>query len=130
MSSSIRVEQKISALWAAVMLCYIYGDVFSFFKPGTLRDIIAGNDGFMGSQTGLLAAAVLMSIASVMVFLSLVLPLRIGRYLNIVLGLLYTAVIVATMPGAWYFYIYLGVVEALLTLTIVAYAWRAERVTP
>lgn len=120
----VHVRLKLSALWAGVMFCYVYGDIFGFFKPGTVRDIVAGKTGFLGTQSGLLAAAALMAVPSVMVFLSLALPPRTCRYVNIVLGLLYTAVIVATMPGAWKFYIFLGVVEAALTLTIVAHAWR------
>jgi hypothetical protein len=64
-------KAKLSALWAAVMLCYIYGDIFTFFKPGTLADILAGKTGAFGTQGGLLAAAMLMAIPSVMVFLSL-----------------------------------------------------------
>jgi hypothetical protein len=120
----VHVRLKLSALWAGVMFCYVYGDIFGFFKPGTVKDIVAGKTGFLGTQSGLLAAAALMAVPSVMVFLSLALPPRTCRYVNIGLGLLYTAVIVATMPGAWEFYIFLGVVEAALTLTIVAYAWR------
>ena len=120
----VDVRVKLSALWASVMLCYIYGDIFNFFKPGTLKDIIAGNTGAFGTQGGLLAAAVLMAIASMMVFLSLVLGATASRYANIVLGLVYTVVIIATMPGAWAFYVFLGIVEAALTLTIVWYALR------
>ena len=119
----IHVKFKLSALWAAVMFCYIYGDVFGFFKPGTIADLAAGNTGPLGTQGGLLAAAVLMSVPSAMVFLSLALPPKVDRYANLGLGLLYTVVILATMPGAWHFYLYLGVVEAILTLSIVRYAW-------
>ena len=118
------VKLRLSSLWVSVMLCYIYGDIFSFFKPGTLKDILAGDTGAFGSQGGLLAAAILMAIPSVMVFLSLALKPRISRYANIVLGLAYTAVIASTIPGAWAFYVFLGVVEAMLTLTIAWYAWR------
>jgi hypothetical protein len=119
----IDVKLKLSALWAAVMFCYIYGDIFMFFKPGTIRDILAGSTGPLGTQGGLLAAALLMAVPSVMVFLSLALVPTVSRYANIVLGLIYTAVIIATMPGTWMFYIVLGVVEAALTLSIVWFAW-------
>jgi hypothetical protein len=65
-----------------------------------------------------------MSIPSVMVFLSLVLRPNLNRWLNIILGVLYTLIILATMPHAWMYYLYLGVVEAILTLLIVWFAWR------
>jgi hypothetical protein len=123
----IPVKLRLSALWASVMLCYIYGDIFGFFKPGTLADILAGKTGPLGTQPGLFAAALLMAIPSVMVFLTLALAPTASRCANIVLGLLYTAVIIATMPGAWMFYIFLGVVEAVLTLLIVWHAWTWPR---
>jgi hypothetical protein len=120
----IPIRFKLSALWIAVMFCYIYGDIFMFFRPGTVADIMAGKTGPFGTQAGLLAAAILMAIPSVMVFLSLALPATASRYANIVLGVVYTAVILATLPGAWYFTIFLAIVEAVLTLAIVWCAWR------
>ena len=123
----IPVKVKLSALWTAVMLCYIYGDIFGFFKSGTIGDIVAGKTGAFGTQDGLLAAALLMAVPSVMVFLSLALMPQASRYANIVLGLICTLVIAATMPGAWMFYMALGIVEAALTLSIVWHAWRWPR---
>lgn len=49
------------------------------------------------------------------------------RWLNVGLGLFYTAIMLFTMPGAWWFYITLGVIEVALSLLIVAYAWRWPR---
>jgi hypothetical protein len=125
----IPVRFKLSALWTAVMLCYIYGDIFSLFKPGTVRDIAAGNTGFLGTQGGLFASALLMAIPSVMVALSILLAPTINRYANIALGILYTVVILATLQHAWAFYIFLGIVEAALTLSIAWIAWRWPRTT-
>jgi hypothetical protein len=70
-----------------------------------------------------------MAIPSVMVALSILLAPAIGRYANIVLGLSYTAVILATLPHAWAFYIFLGIVEAVLTLSIAWIAWRWPKTT-
>ena len=42
---TIHVKLRLSSLWVSVMLCYIYGEIFRFFKPGTLKDILAGNMG-------------------------------------------------------------------------------------
>jgi len=124
----IPVRLKLSALWTAVMLCYIYGDIFSLFKPGSVRDIAAGNTGFFGTQGGLLASSLLMAVPSVMVALSILLAPKISRYANIALGIAYTVVILATLPHAWAFYIFLGIVEAVLTLSIAWIAWRWPRV--
>ena len=38
----VHVRFRLSALWAAVMLCYVYGDTFGFFRRDTLGAIVAG----------------------------------------------------------------------------------------
>jgi ABC-type Co2+ transport system permease subunit len=59
-----------------------------------------------------------------MVFLSLALKPDLNRWANIILGVIYTLIILITMPGSWAFYIFLGIVEGVLTALIVWYAWN------
>jgi len=67
----ISVKMKLSALWAAVMFCFIYGDILGFHKPGIIADMMAGKMGpFPVTQESLLIAALFMAIPGVMVFLS------------------------------------------------------------
>ena len=68
-----------------------------------------------------------MSIPSVMVFLTLVLKPAVSRWSNIALGSVYTVVMLITLPAAWLFYIYLGVLEVVLTGLIVWHAWTWPR---
>jgi hypothetical protein len=124
---TIHVKFKLAALWATTVLCYIYGDLFGFFRQQTLDDIVAGKAGPIGTQYGLLAAALSVAIPSLMVILSLSLRPTVNRRLNIVLGIVYTIIMIATMRGAWLYYIFLGVVECILTLLIVWCAWRWPR---
>jgi hypothetical protein len=79
------------------------------------------------TQGMLLGFAIFMSIPSVMVFLTLALKPALSRWSNIVLGSLYTVIMLITMPGAWLFYLYLGVIEVLLTGLIVWHAWTWPR---
>ena len=65
----------------------------------------------------------MMAIPSVMVFLSLVLKANLNRRVNIIFGAIYTVIILITMWN-WAFYIFLGVVEIVLTALIVWYAWH------
>lgn len=125
----VPVRVKLAALWASTMFLYLYGDYFGLYKPGTLQSMLDGVMGPLGPTTQgiLVGTALMMTIPSLMVFLSLVLPVRVNRVANIVLGLLYTAIILATMPGAWHFYLMLGVVEAALTITIAWTAWKWPR---
>ena len=127
-NTSIDVKVRLGAMWASVMACYLYGDYFGLFKPGAMSDIVAGRTGAFGTQAGLLAAAVMMAIPSVLICLSLTLSPVVNRVANIVLGLGYTVIIVATLPGAWWFYGLLAAVEAALTLAIAWTAWRWPRV--
>ena len=122
--AKVDVRFRLSALWVAVMLCYIYGDIFGFFEQKTLVEIVAGTSGPISTQGGLLAAASVMSVPSLMVFLSLALPPDIARWTNIVTGAAFTAIIIATMPGSWMFTKLLGLVEIALTSTVVWSAFR------
>jgi hypothetical protein len=125
----IHVRIKISALWASVMLCYIYGDYFGLYQPGKLQGMLEGKMVPLGptTQRVLLGTSVMMAIPAVMVFLSLALKPNLNRWVNITLGVIYTVIILITMPGAWAFYIFLGGVEAVLTALIVWYAWNWPR---
>jgi hypothetical protein len=120
----IHVKIKLSALWTAVMFCYIYGDIFRLFKHGEIQEMLEGRMWSLPvTQELLLGTSIVMAIPSVMVFLSLALKPSLNRWLNIVLGVTYTALVLYTMPGAWAFYIFLGIVEVALTVLIVWYAW-------
>lgn len=122
----IHVKFKLSALWVSVMLCYIYGDYFGLWQPGQLQGMLEGKMGPLGptTQLVLVGTSVMMAIPSVMVFLSLVLKPYLNRWVNIILGVIYTLIIVVTMPGSWAFYIFFGIVEVVLTALIVWYAWN------
>ncbi len=123
----INVKMKLSALWIALMLVYIYADILSNFKPGAIEKTM---EGFMGpfpvTQASLLSASILMIIPAVMVFLSLALKPKVNRWANIILGVLFTLVNISNLIGetSWIFYISFVVVEIALTLLIVGHAWK------
>ena len=125
----INVKFKLSALWVSVMLCYIYGDFFTLFVPGHIESLMSGNSG-LGTTTPvkLLLFAILMTIPAVMVFLSLALRAKVNRLLNISVGIFFTAImvlVVSTSIGDWMvFYIFLGIVEIIITSLIIWYAWK------
>ncbi|MDE2279636.1 MAG: hypothetical protein KGK04_08675 [Xanthomonadaceae bacterium] len=124
----VPVQLKLAALWASVMSCYIYGDFLGLYRPGDIKGILAG-EGLLGptSQGSLLAVAILIAVPAVMIFLSLALPPRLTRCLNILVGVLLTAIVLMTIPGSWAFYIFLSVIEVVLQLLAVWYAWRWPR---
>lgn len=125
----ISVRHKISALWIAVLLLYAYGDIFGFFRTGTIKDVMAGKvSGIEITQGFLLAVSVYIAIASAMVFLSLVLRPRMARWTNIVLPILYIVSIVGTCIGeTWAYYFFMSAAESVLLALIVWYAWTWPR---
>ncbi|MGN2254802.1 DUF6326 family protein [Frateuria sp. GZRe12] len=127
----IHVRFKLSALWTAIMFCYVYGDFWGLYRPGNLRDILEGM-GPLGptSQGSLLAVSVLLAVPAVMIFLSLVLPPQAARWLNLLVGVALTGIVLVTLPGAWTFYVFMSLVEIAMQLAVIGYAWRWPRQTP
>ncbi|HZF18137.1 MAG TPA: DUF6326 family protein [Burkholderiales bacterium] len=127
--SKVDTKIKLAALWAAATFCYIYGDYFELYVPGKLGGMLEGKMQPLGlvTQEMLLGTSVLMAIPSVMVFLSLVIRPSINRWINIVFGTLFTAIMLLAIQGSWTFYKFFGVVEIALTATIVWYAWKWPR---
>jgi len=122
----INVKIKLAALWATVMFIYVYVDIFGFYKPGIIEEIIAGEvAGIQINQVFLLGALILMIIPSLMVFLSLALPAKVNRWVNIIVGIFYIVVVLGFLIGESHaFYIFGSIVEAVLLLLIVWYAWK------
>lgn len=120
---------KLAALWASLMFCYVYGDYFGLYVPGKLAEVAAGRMGFGTLTPGKLAlVAIMMAVPGLMIALSLLLPPGLSRALNLLFGIAYTVIMLLTMSGgAPPFYLTLGTIEVVLTLTIVAYAWTWPR---
>lgn len=120
----VNVRFKLFALWSSVMFFYIYGDYFQLHQPGQLLDMIAGRTPFgVMSQGILLGMASVMIIPSLMPFLSLALPAGVNRWVNIVFGAIYTAIMILAIRGGWHFYVAFGLIEIILTSLIIWYAW-------
>ena len=119
---------KLSALWASLTFCYLYGDYFGLYKPGKLQRMFDGA-GPMGptSQASLLLVALLLVVPGLMVCLSLLLPARQVRWLHIGWALFYAAFVAITMPGGWWFYLAYSGIEIVLCGSIAWLAWRWPR---
>jgi hypothetical protein len=127
--TKVGVRYKIAALWTAMLFLFAYGDIFGFFRPGQLREVMAGQlSGMAITQGFLFAVSLYVAVASVMVFLSLVLGPTVNRWANIVLPSLYVVSIVASAIGETSaYYWFLSIAESVLLLLIVWYAWTWPR---
>jgi hypothetical protein len=126
----IPTQVKLAGLWATVMFMYIYVDIIGFFSPGVIEDILVGKTWvFDITQTWMLFSVMLMTIPSLMVFLSLALPAKANRYANIGIGAIYIFIALGTAVGEINaYYIFGSAVEADLLSMIVWIAWKWPRV--
>ena len=118
----VDVQIKLSALWVALMLTYLLGDVLRIFSG----DFKAGEIGGMQiTQIQWLGIAILMVIPVVMVFLSLTLNYPVNRWANIIVAIFFfgfNLIGLPTYPSAYdKFLIIVGLVFNALT---VWYAWK------
>jgi hypothetical protein len=100
----------------------------SFFRQDTVEGVLAGNlEGIEFTQGVLFAAALLMSIPIFMVLLSVVLPARTNRKVNIGAGIFHMVVLGVTTTigdGPWAYYALYMVFEGVIISLITWYAWK------
>ena len=122
----VNVKWKIAALWVTVNMLFLYVDVYSYFRPGIIEDAIAGKVWeFQITQIWLLGVIILMTSASLMVFLSLLLKAKANRWTNIIVGIFHIVIVIAgAMGDAWAYYIFASIVEVVLLSLIVWYALK------
>lgn len=116
------VQIKLSALWVALMLTYLLGDVLRIFSGDFTPGEIGGKP---MSQAVYLGIAVFMVIPIIMVFLSLILKHPMNRWANILVAVIFFAFNLVGLPtyrSAYdKFLIIVGLVFNVLT---VWYAWK------
>lgn len=122
----VNVRVRLSLMWAVIMFFYIYNDVFMLL--GHVRSGAEPSAGPANEITMLLYALVITP-AALMPLLCLVFPPALTRWVNIVLGTAYVAIIFWTLAPAStaLFYRFIGVVENIVTLAVIWTAWRWPR---
>ena len=126
--SKVNVKIILSGLWTALVLCFAYADILAHMRSDIIEGILAGElAGIQLTPEALIGSAVLMVIPILMVFLSLALPAKINRWTNVALGGIYAAVNLMTVimtGGSWIYYYIFAVVEIVVSVLIVWYAWK------
>ena len=128
----IPVQAKLAAAWTSFMFLYIYVDYLALYKPGSLDEIRGGTvHEFDLGPTFLAAGLTLIAIPSLMVVLSMALPARANRAINLVVATLYVPVSIYNADGeSWsyaYFYGFSIALEVLLLAFILRSAWTWPR---
>jgi hypothetical protein len=122
----VNVRIKLSALWTAVMFCYIYGDYFELYVPKKVEELLTGQN-ILDSPMKLFTVTVILAIPALMIFLSLMLKPTLSKWLNIGVGVfftLFTLLVGISSISKWRtFYVFLSLLESVITVIIVWQAW-------
>jgi membrane-anchored protein YejM (alkaline phosphatase superfamily) len=129
-NTQVPVQMKLAAAWTSFMFLYIYVDYLGLYKPGFIDDILAGVVfEFDISQTFVVIALTSVAIPTFMILLSMTLPARVNRAINLVVATLlipYSAFNV--VGGSWLYFYGLGVVlEVIILAYILRSAWTWPR---
>ena len=128
--NKINKRIKLAGLWTTLLLLYIYCDIYSFHRIGYVEEMMAGKIGpFDVTQATLAIFGLLMIIPALMVAAGLLLKAGLAKWLNIIVGVLYTFVNLGNLVGeTWVYYWIFGVIEIIVTagIIIMAASWRTK----
>lgn len=133
----VNVKLKLAVFWIVLMWFYAYNDLMSFFRQDIVEGVLAGNiEGIEFTQPFMFAMALLMSFPIFMILLSVVLPARMNRPVNMFAGIFHLVLLSITATvgdeGPWAYYaLYMafeGVIIGLITWT--AWKWPVTEGVP
>ncbi|KGN37727.1 DUF6326 family protein [Knoellia subterranea] len=128
----VPLQLKLAAAWASFMFLYIYVDYLHLYQPGAIDEIRSGVVyEFDISPTFVTVALASVSIPTVMILLSTILPARANRLTNLVVAALlipYSAFNVAGAESEWLPFYGLSIgLELLILAFILRSAWTWPR---
>ncbi|TDL46528.1 hypothetical protein E2R59_00440 [Kocuria rosea] len=125
------VQAKLAAAWSSLMFFYIYIDYFHLYQPGAIDQIRGGGIFEFDITPALMTVfVVVVGIPALMVMLSMALPARVNRAVNLVVASLYIPVTVFNAAGAsWDWAVYYGFHIGLEVL-LLAFIWRSAWTWP
>ncbi len=131
----VSIRGKLAAAWTSLMFLYIYVDYLHLYKPGSLEDILAGVVWeFDISQTFFVIGLTSVAIPALMILLSMTLPARVNRGINLVVATLLIPYSAFNVVGQfvesqpWFYFYGLGVVlEVIILGYILRSAWTWPR---
>lgn len=123
---TVNVKLKLAAAWASFMFLYIYVDYFHLYMPNSIIDIISGTVfEFDITQSFLLVVLASVTIPSIMIFLSVVLPAKFNRWINIIVATVFIPYTLFNLAGeAWLHMIFGAALEVVILLLIIWYALK------
>jgi drug/metabolite transporter (DMT)-like permease len=124
---SLVSKMRISVLWFFVVVSDLANVLMSLAYPGVMEELMTAGES-MGSEL-MFAGAIVILIPLVMAVLTLTLKDSMNRWLNIILGLVFTVIyfgnfveLSTTMPAAYI--LLLSIAGFIAPALIVWYAWK------
>lgn len=126
----VSLQLKLAALWASFMFFYIYVDYFALYMPGKIDYIVKGRVFVFDITQGfLLSALISVMIPALMISLSVTLPAKLNRLMNILVAAVYIPYSLFNLVGeTWMHMVFGAVVEVILLCLIIRYAWKWPRI--
>lgn len=131
----VSVQAKLAAAWTSFVLLYAYVDIFAFYKPGVVDDILIGVVWeFETNGTWAVTVLTLLAIPIFMVLLSIALPAQANRITNLIVASLQVPFAmfnaVGQLGNSWmYFYLLAVALELIVLAFILRTAWKWPRAT-
>lgn len=116
----------LQTIWIFVLFNYLYCDVLSLMDSGLLKQYLAGTvNGMVFNPGTMLGAAFLMEIPMAAILLTRVLNYKANRWVNIIAGVIMTAVQLMSLfvarPAPYY--LFCSIIEIASTVAVVWLAW-------
>lgn len=127
---TISIKLKLAMLWTSLMFLIIYLDYFHLYMPGKIEDILKGRVFVFDITQGfLLVALALVATPALMIFLSVALPAKVNRWANIIIAAINIPLILFNLAGeAWGHMVAGALIQVVLLILIVQYAWKWPRI--
>ena len=125
----VNLKLKLAILWTSLMFLIIYLDYFLLYMPSKMLEIQTGRVFIFDITPGfLLAGMISVSIPALMIFLSVALPAKLNRLVNIIIASIYIPFILFNLAGeVWVHMVFGAVVEVVLLSLIIFYSWKWPR---
>ncbi len=125
----VNLKLKLAILWTSLMFLIIYLDYFHLYMPSKMLEIQTGRVFIFDITPGfLLAGMISVSIPALMIFLSVALPAKLNRLVNIIIASIYIPFILFNLAGeVWVHMVFGAVVEVVLLSLIIFYSWKWPR---
>lgn len=122
----VNIKLKLAFIWTGLMFIIIYLDYFHLYMPNSISEIIAGRVFVFDITEGFLLAALCTIITpALMIVLSVTLRANLSRWLNITIAGINIPLILFNLTGIAWLHMIIGVIiEVILLLIIIYYAWK------